>query len=79
MRKIQHALSRAIYEWAPDDHGPVLVTERDGRQVDPAMGRDDLTRQFKVLSLDGLGLGGGAAEAPAVGAAGALLRYLREL
>jgi hypothetical protein len=32
MRKIQHALSRAIYEWAPDDHGPVLVTDRSGRQ-----------------------------------------------
>jgi hypothetical protein len=32
MRKIQHALSRAVYEWAPDDHGPVLVTERDGRE-----------------------------------------------
>lgn len=32
MRKIQHALSRAVYEWAPDDHGPVLVTDRDGRQ-----------------------------------------------
>ena len=32
MRKIQHALSGAVYEWAEDDHGPVLVTERDGRQ-----------------------------------------------
>jgi hypothetical protein len=32
MRKIQHALSRAVYEWAPDDHGPVMVTETDGRQ-----------------------------------------------
>ena len=32
MRRIQHALTRAVYEWAPDDHGPVLVTERDGRE-----------------------------------------------
>lgn len=32
MRKIEHALSRAVYEWAPDDRGPVMVTERDGRQ-----------------------------------------------
>lgn len=32
MRKIEHALSRAVYEWAPDDHGPVLVTERGGRE-----------------------------------------------
>ena len=31
MRKIEHALSRAVYEWAPDDHGPVLVTAPDGR------------------------------------------------
>jgi hypothetical protein len=32
LRKIEHALSRAVYEWAPDDRGPVMVTERDGRQ-----------------------------------------------
>ena len=32
MRKIQHALSRSDYEWAPDDRGPVMVTERDGRE-----------------------------------------------
>ncbi len=32
MRKIQHALSRAVYEWAPDDRGPVMVTAADGRE-----------------------------------------------
>ncbi len=32
MRQIQHALSGAVYEWAEDDRGPVLVTDRDGRQ-----------------------------------------------
>lgn len=32
MRKIQHALSGAVYEWADDDDGPVLVTDRGGRQ-----------------------------------------------
>ena len=32
MRKIQHALSGAVYEWADDDHGPVLVTDKNGRQ-----------------------------------------------
>lgn len=31
MRKIEHALTLAIYEWAADDHGPVLVTASDGR------------------------------------------------
>jgi DNA mismatch repair protein MutS len=54
-----------------------LVTEREAWEFDPAMARDDLARQFGVLSLDGLGVGAG--DAPAVGAAGALLRYLREL
>lgn len=31
MRKIEHALSGAVYEWAEDDLGPVLVTDRQGR------------------------------------------------
>jgi hypothetical protein len=32
VRQIRHALTRAVYEWAPDDHGPVLVTAPDGRE-----------------------------------------------
>lgn len=32
MRKIQHALDRAVYEWAEDEIGPVLVTDRKGRE-----------------------------------------------
>ena len=55
----------------------VLVTERDTWEFDPALARDYLARQFGVLSLDGLGLG--AEDDAALGAAGALLRYLREL
>ncbi|HEX7978840.1 MAG TPA: DNA mismatch repair protein MutS, partial [Gemmatimonadaceae bacterium] len=39
--------------------------------------RDDLARQFAVQGLDGLGLE--AQDAAAVGAVGALLRYLKEL
>ena len=54
-----------------------LVTERERWEFDPALAQDDLTRQFGVHSLEGLGLGTG--DAAAVGAAGALLRYLREL
>jgi len=54
-----------------------LVTEREAWEFDAALARDDLARQFGVLSLDGLGLG--EADALAIGAAGALLRYLREL
>jgi DNA mismatch repair protein MutS len=54
-----------------------LVTEREGWEFDPAMARDDLAKQFGVLSLDGLGIGD--ADEAAVSAAGALLRYLAEL
>jgi DNA mismatch repair protein MutS len=54
-----------------------LVTTREGWEFDPALGGDDLARQFAVRGLDGFGLG--ADDGIAVGAAGALLRYLREL
>ena len=54
-----------------------LVTEREGWEFDAAMARDDLAQHFGVLSLDGLGIGDD--DLTAVSAAGALLRYLREL
>ena len=54
-----------------------LVTDRDAWEFDAAMAHDDLARQFGVRSLDGLGLESG--DQPAIGAAGALLRYLKEL
>lgn len=54
-----------------------LITEREGWEFDEGMARDDLAQQFGVRSLDGLGLE--AADGVAVRAAGALLRYLREL
>jgi DNA mismatch repair protein MutS len=54
-----------------------LVSEREAWEFDPAMARDDLAKQFGVHSLDGLGIL--AEDALAVGAAGALLRYLKEL
>lgn len=54
-----------------------LFTEREAWEFDAELARADLEKQFGVLSLDGLGIG--TADAPAVGAAGALLRYLREL
>ncbi|HEV7994600.1 MAG TPA: DNA mismatch repair protein MutS [Gemmatimonadaceae bacterium] len=55
----------------------VLVSEREGWEFDEGMARDDLARQFGVRGLDGLGLE--SADGPAIGAAGALLRYLHEL
>ena len=32
VRRIQHALTGSVYEWAEDDIGPVLVTDKRGRQ-----------------------------------------------
>ncbi|MDQ8153134.1 MAG: DNA mismatch repair protein MutS [Gemmatimonadota bacterium] len=59
-------------------HGlDVLLTERDAWEFDTGMAGDALAQHFRVQSLEGLGFG--AADAVAVGAAGALLRYLREL
>ena len=54
-----------------------LVTERDAWEFDPALAADDLARQFGVASLEGFGIG--EADAVALGAAGVLVRYLREL
>ena len=54
-----------------------LVTERERWEFDEPLGREDLARQFGVRGLDGLGLE--EQDDAAVGAAGALLRYLKEL
>jgi DNA mismatch repair protein MutS len=57
-----------------------LTTEREGWEFDPALAREELGRHFGVLSLEGFGVApAGGADDAAVGAAGALLRYLREL
>jgi len=56
---------------------PLLVTERETWEFDEPLAREDLARQYGVLSLDGLGLG--VADALGIRAAGALLRYLHEL
>jgi DNA mismatch repair protein MutS len=54
-----------------------LCHARTAWEFDPALGRDALLQQFQLTSLAGLGLE--ASAAPAIGAAGALLRYLKEL
>ena len=54
-----------------------LITERDAWEFDSALAADELARHFGVMSIAGLGIGDEASSA--VGAAGALLRYLREL
>ena len=65
----------------PADH-PVTasvttLTTREAWEFDPELAREDLIRTFGIASLDGLGVG--ADDGPALGAAGALLRYAREL
>lgn len=71
----------------PDDAGTdtelvamldgLLVSRRAAWEFDAAMAREDLHRQFSVRSLDGFGVE--PSDDVAIGAAGALLRYVREL
>ncbi len=61
----------------PASRNEALVTEREAWEFDEPLAREDLARQFGLLSLDGLGVG--SDDGLTVGAAGALLRYLREL
>ncbi|HEU5260351.1 MAG TPA: DNA mismatch repair protein MutS [Gemmatimonadales bacterium] len=52
-------------------------TEREPWEFGAELAREDLARTFRLASLDGLGIQAG--DRAAVGAAGALLRYAREL
>ncbi|HEY2374750.1 MAG TPA: DNA mismatch repair protein MutS [Gemmatimonadaceae bacterium] len=61
----------------PPSRAEALITERETWEFDAELARDDLARQYRVQSLEGLGIG--EAEQPAIAAAGGLLRYLREL
>jgi DNA mismatch repair protein MutS len=56
---------------------PPLTTRREPWEFDCALARDELARRFGLTSLDGLGLG--PEDDPAIGVAGALLRYIAEL
>lgn len=59
-------------------HGlDVLLTEREAWEFDAGLANDALAQHFRVASLEGFGVG--AADSVALGAAGALMRYLREL
>ncbi|HVS61710.1 MAG TPA: DNA mismatch repair protein MutS [Gemmatimonadaceae bacterium] len=60
----------------PGEEGP-MVTEREGWEFDPDLGRDQLVDHFRVSSLDAFGIEAG--DRASVGAAGGLLRYLNEL
>ena len=54
-----------------------LLTERAAWEFDPSLARDALSAQFRLASPEGLGLQD--TDGAAIGAAGALLRYLREM
>ena len=56
---------------------PALVTRRERWHFDPATAAEEIRRRTKVAALDGFGVEAG--DTLAVGAAGALLRYLGEL
>jgi DNA mismatch repair protein MutS len=55
----------------------VMRTIREPWEFDAELAREELARRFMLASLDGLGIG--ETDAFAVGAAGALLRYLADL
>jgi len=55
----------------------LMRTIRERWEFDPELAREELGRRFGLASLDGLGLV--PADAVAIGAAGALLRYLGDL
>jgi DNA mismatch repair protein MutS len=61
----------------PSSREHALVTEREAWEFDEPLAREDLARQYGVISLDGLGVA--SDDALAISAAGALLRYHREL
>jgi DNA mismatch repair protein MutS len=61
----------------PSGEEDALVTEREPWEFDADLARPELARQFGVHSLEGFGIG--PADERAVAAAGALLRYLRDL
>ena len=80
------ALGDALQRYGPaevvvpigtDPSGSWLRTEREPWEFDAPLAGDDLARRFELAGLDGLGIA--SDDAPAVGAAGALLRYLAEL
>ena len=58
------------------EEGP-MVTEREVWEFDAQLARDQLLQHFQVASLDAFGIG--EADSAAIAAAGALLRYLRDL
>src|SRR6266516_3983912 len=57
--------------------GELILEVVPTAELEPVLARYDLMRTYGIASLDGLGIG--PDDRPALGAAGALLRYAREL
>jgi DNA mismatch repair protein MutS len=70
------SLSQILKGRPAGEEGP-MVTEREAWEFDGDLGRDQLVEHFRVGSLESFGIG--SRDRVAVGAAGALLRYLNEL
>jgi DNA mismatch repair protein MutS len=76
-RELLIARGEAGRPTAPSGADGALVTEREAWEFDPSLAAEELARHFGVMSIGGLGIDDDAVSA--IGAAGALLRYLREL
>ena len=68
--------THSLVTTTPGDES-ALVTERDQWEFDPALASTEIARHFGVASIEGLGIG--EADIRAIAAAGALMRYMREL
>jgi DNA mismatch repair protein MutS len=66
-----------IPAWRRSGEEGALITERDAWEFDPSLAASDLARHYGVASVEGLGISD--EDEPALAAAGALIRYMREL
>ena len=74
---LQRADEPALVVRGPAGEEGPMVTEREGWEFDHDLGQAQLIEHFRVASLESFGIN--SADGAAIGAAGALLRYLREL
>ncbi|HEY1951327.1 MAG TPA: DNA mismatch repair protein MutS [Gemmatimonadaceae bacterium] len=74
---LQRADEPALVVRGPAGEEGPMVTEREGWEFDRDLGQTQLIEHFRVASLEAFGIN--SADGAAIGAAGALLRYLREL
>ena len=62
---------------APAAGGQLMVTQREAWEFNPDEATEEIARRFGLRGLEGLGVGD--SDRPALGAAGALLKYASEL